>query len=108
MKVNRSYTLDFEVVEKLKKEDNASDLINNLLLKFFNISEKSEEQILKDVENKIKESSDNEKEAEEREKISNFTKNMTLEQAEEYLLGIKLGEWRSTIEYAKHKLQEGV
>jgi hypothetical protein len=35
MKVNRTYSLDFEIIEKLKGIDNVSELINNLLSEYF-------------------------------------------------------------------------
>lgn len=35
MRILRSYTIDTEIVKKLQKEDNASDLINCLLTEHF-------------------------------------------------------------------------
>ena len=40
MKINRTYTLDLQNVEKLQKVDNASSLINSLLTEHFLRSDK--------------------------------------------------------------------
>ncbi len=53
MKVTKTFTLDLEIIEKLKQEDNASELVNNLLTNYFNISDNKElslEEKLKEVE----------------------------------------------------------
>jgi hypothetical protein len=39
MKINRTYSLDIELIEKLKSETNASELINSLLRKHFEFSD---------------------------------------------------------------------
>lgn len=38
MKVNRTYSIDVEIVEKLRGEQNASELINSLLHQYFDNS----------------------------------------------------------------------
>ena len=38
MKTQKLLSLDYEIVEKLKKEENASALVNNLLAKHFSIN----------------------------------------------------------------------
>lgn len=43
MKINKTISLDLEIVEKLQKEDNASNLINNLLTNFFSINKVPED-----------------------------------------------------------------
>jgi len=60
LKIARTYTLDEEVIKNLKEEENASALIEELLIKHFNEG-KSEEEILKEVHNKIKEKEEAEK-----------------------------------------------
>ena len=55
MKVNRTISLDTEIAYKLIKEDNYSELINSMLIRHYKDSDKSEEDIIKEVKDLIKE-----------------------------------------------------
>lgn len=59
MKAQRLVTIDYELNVNLSKEDNASGLVNSLLIKYYN-DNKSEEQIIQDVKDLIKEKKDKE------------------------------------------------
>ena len=61
MKVHKVISLDLEVVQRLKEEDNASGLINSLLIKNYK-DLRGEEEIIEDVKKKIKENKKKEKE----------------------------------------------
>ena len=54
MKTQRLVTIDYELNIKLSKEDNASGLINSMLMKHYK-DNRSEEQIIQDVKKIIKE-----------------------------------------------------
>ena len=54
MKVSKLVSIDYELVQRLKQEDNASAIINSLLMAHYN-SLKSEEEIIADVKAKINE-----------------------------------------------------
>jgi len=56
MRVARLYTIDVEIVERLKGEENASELINSLLRNYF--QEDTPIENLKDVEAKLDELKD--------------------------------------------------
>ncbi len=47
MKLNKHFTIDYELNKLLCKESNASDLVNTLLWSHFKGSEESEEDIIK-------------------------------------------------------------
>jgi len=52
--VNKTISIEWELNERLKKEDNASGLISELLYKHYRINEKSEEEIIEEVKEKQK------------------------------------------------------
>lgn len=55
MKLNKIFSIDLEMYELLKKEDNASKIINDLLLKHYKDYNKTDKQIIEEVKNMIKE-----------------------------------------------------
>lgn len=52
MKVSKLLSLDYELVNKLKQEENASALVNQLLANHYK-DPRTEEQIIKEVKKKI-------------------------------------------------------
>ena len=52
MKVNKTICLDIKIIKKLEEIDNASNLINTLLIGHFG-DNRSEDEIIKDVKAKI-------------------------------------------------------
>ena len=54
MKVQKLIMLDYELVQRLKKEDNASALINSLVMAHYK-DNRSEDQIIKDTKELMKE-----------------------------------------------------
>ena len=61
MKSNRMITLDHEVNTLLSREDNASGLINELLFKHYKHSTMSEQEIVQEVKDKIRDEGEKEK-----------------------------------------------
>ena len=79
MKLNKTICLDFEVIKQLNGEDNASELINSLLLSHYK-DNRTEEEIIKDVKNKIIEKKEQEKiDARKKEATDKLTKTLEKE-----------------------------
>lgn len=57
MKVSKLLSLDYELVSKLKEEENASALVNQLISNHYK-DPRTEEEIIADVKNKIKDKND--------------------------------------------------
>jgi len=55
MKINKHFTIEFDVCKKLEQENNASGLIEDLLIKHYASASKSDEQIIQEVKAKITE-----------------------------------------------------
>lgn len=126
--VNKTISITYELFNKLKEEKNASELICGLLNKYYEtlgqttnnpviIEERIKEledekmkltnkKVLIEKEIEVEEVTKQEKAADQEVlyKISNFCSNMTEEQKNEYLLGVKIKEWGGIVEYAKKKL----
>lgn len=66
MKVNKVICLDKEIIEKLREVDNTSALINKLLIEHFG-DNRTDEEIIADVKDKIKAKKDETKLLKERE-----------------------------------------
>ena len=117
MKVNRTYCLDLDIVEKLKEEDNASELINKLLFEHYKENSMTEEQIIQSVKDKIKNREKTEIEEKKKEEafleakgklenFSNYLKNMTEEEKEQAKKEIKEGKYLDLKDYvSKNGLQ---
>ncbi len=74
MKVQKLFSLDAELVERLRQEDNASALVNSLLTSHYGDT-RTEAEVLADVQNKIK--ADEESIAHDKEFAKNLKKRTT-------------------------------
>ena len=106
MKVNKTFSIDYQFAERLQQEENASTIVNNLLAQHYSINSKNELEVLRNVHEKMTRQASEEKETEDRDKIAKWIKdNMGTEEGrEEYLEGIKEGKWKGVIEYEKQKI----
>lgn len=101
MKQHMTVCIDEEIMRELVDVKNKSELINRLLQDYFQIAKKievnsnKEENIIKEVEYKMKDQ-------DRTQKIKAFLDNDF--NLEEYKQGVKDKLWKSTIEYAEAKL----
>ena len=101
MKVQKMIMVDYEIARELSESENASKLINQLLIDYFknHISKDHQDKVEKKILEQTKEFI---KETEELDKIKEFLKTVT--DWTEYKEGIKAGLWKSTLEYGSRKI----
>jgi hypothetical protein len=129
MKTQKILSLDYELVQKLQKENNASALVNFLIKDYYGGTKTREEikkelelkieehqQTNKDLTDKLKVIEERERQREEKEQekaqvlrtdpIALFLEDLTTnpEKKAEWLSGIRDGKWGTTTQFANFKL----
>lgn len=109
MKTYKMITLDVEIAEKLKKEANASGLVNFLLQKHYKTLGSYTNGAV-EILHEVEEEELTEKEKEKNEAIAKYLENIhepeNAEKEREYREGLADGKWKSYSEFAERKLSE--
>ena len=103
--------IDYELVESLRQEENASKLVNSLILEHYKsprvmIQESTEEkEILQQVKNRLFAKVQEEKETAEFDKLKEYLADLhdNPDKMAEYIEGVKNKLWKSTTEFAQIK-----
>ena len=101
MKVQKMIMVDYEIARELSESENASKLINQLLIDYFKspISKDHQDKVEKKILEQTKELI---KETEEFDVVKDFLAKVT--DWTEYREGVKKGLWKSTLEYGSRNI----
>lgn len=110
MKIQKIFTIDAELVQKLKEEENGSGLINQLIQDYYDRTDgvlkiDDSDSIIEEVKRKMKAEEKEIKEEEEKEKYFQFMN----DNRAEFNDGYKKGSWKNYKEFydAKQEIHKG-